>query len=168
MKPPGLEMMPRVMIVACGNPLRCDDGLAWRAVEELHGLHLPQDVEIIAQHQLTPELATPVSQVKRVLFLDVARRCQAGDLMCEPVLPLRASSAFTHDFSPGSILGLAQELYGEAPQAFVISLNGECFDHGETISATVEAGLPSLVELVVRLTEELLQTGDRLSPSVCE
>jgi hypothetical protein len=50
----------------------------------------------------------------------------------------------------------------------VISLKGECFDHGETISATVEAGLPTLVDLVVRLTEKSLQTGDRLSPSVRE
>jgi hydrogenase maturation protease len=160
--------MPRVLIVACGSPLRCDDGLAWRAVEELYRLHLSQDVEIIAQHQLTPELASPVSQVERVLFLDAASCGQPGELKCEPVLPLRASGAFTHDFSPANILGLAQELYGRAPQAFVISLNGECFDHGETISATVEAGLPTLVDLVVRLTEKSLQTGDRLSPSVRE
>lgn len=160
--------MPRVLIVACGNPLRCDDGLAWRAVEELHRLCLPQAVEIIAQHQLTPELASPVSQVERVLFLDAARRGQPGELRCEPVLPLHASGAFTHDFSTASILSLSQELYGKAPQAYVISLSGECFDHGETISATVEATLPSFVELVVRLTEESLRTGYRLSPSVCE
>jgi hydrogenase maturation protease len=160
--------MPRVLIVACGNPLRCDDGLAWRAVEELHRLRLSQDVELIAQHQLTPELSFPVSQVERVLFLDAARRGQPGELRCEPVLPLHASGAFTHDFSPASILGLSQELYGKAPQAYVISLSGECFDHGETISATVEATLPTFIELVVRLTEGSLRTGYRLSPSVCE
>jgi hydrogenase maturation protease len=160
--------MPRVLIVACGNPLRCDDGLAWRAVEELHRLRLPQDVEIIAQHQLTPELASPVSQAERVLFLDAARRGQPGELRCEPVLPLHASGAFTHDFSPASILSLSQELYAKAPQAYVISLRGECFDHGETISATVEATLPRFVEFVVRLTGELFQAGDRLSPSVSE
>ena len=160
--------MPRVLIVACGNPLRCDDGLAWRVVEELHRLRLPQDVEIIAQHQLTPELASPVSQVERVLFLDAARCGQTGELRCEPVLPLHASGALTHDLSPASILSLSQELYGRAPQAYVISLGGECFDHGETISATVEATLPRFVELVARLTEELFQAGDRLSPSVSE
>ena len=160
--------MPRLLIVACGNPLRCDDGLAWRAVERLHRLHLPPDVEIIAQHQLTPELASPVSQVERVLFLDAARRGQPGELRCEPVLPLPTLGAFTHDFSPASILSLSQELYGNIPDAYVISLSGECFDHGETISATVEAILPSFVELIVRLADESLRTGDRLSPSVCE
>jgi hydrogenase maturation protease len=160
--------MPRVLIVGCGNPLRCDDGLAWRAVEELHRLRLPQDVEIIAQHQLTPELSSPVSQVERVLFLDAARRGQPGELRCEPVLPLYASGAFTHDFSPASILSLSQKLYGNAPQAYVISLSGECFDHGETISATVEATLPGFVDLVVRLAEETLRTGGPLSPSVSQ
>jgi hydrogenase maturation protease len=152
--------MRRVLIVACGNPLRCDDGLAWRAVEELHRRCFPQEVEIIAQHQLTPELASPVSQVERVLFLDAARFGQPGEFRCEPVLPGHASGAFTHDFSPGRILSISRELYGRAPQAFVISLSGECFDHGETISATVEGALPALVELVVRLTEESLRTSD--------
>ena len=155
--------MPRVLIVACGNPLRCDDGLAWRAVEELHRLHLPQEVEIIAQHQLTPELASPVSQVERVLFLDAARLGQPGEVRCEAVLPVSDLGVFTHDFSPASILSLSQELYRKAPQAFMISLNGVCFDHGETVSATVEAGLPSLVRLVLRLTEESLQTGRQRS-----
>ena len=27
--------MPGVLIVAYGNPMRCDDGLAWRAADEL-------------------------------------------------------------------------------------------------------------------------------------
>jgi hydrogenase maturation protease len=153
--------MPRVLIVACGNPLRCDDGLAWRAVEELQRRQLPQDVEIIAQHQLTPELASAVSQVERVLFLDAASCGQPGEVRCEPVLPLRTSGAFTHNFPPASILSLARELYGKAPQAYVISLSGECFDHGETISATVEAALRGFVELVVRLTEESLRAGER-------
>jgi hydrogenase maturation protease len=163
MKRSGLETMPRVLIVACGNPLRCDDGLAWRAVEDLHRLR-QQDVEIIAQHQLTPELASPVSQVERVLFLDAARRGQPGEIRCELVLPVHASGAFTHNFSPASILSLAHELYGKAPQAYVISLSGECFDHGETISATVEAALPGFVELIVRFTEELPRICDRHSP----
>jgi hydrogenase maturation protease len=153
MKPSGLETMARVLIVACGNPLRCDDGLAWRAVEGLHR-RLVQDVEIIAQHQLTPELALPVSQAARVLFLDAASHGQPGELSCEPVLLIQASGAFTHNVSPASILSLCQELYDKAPQAYVISLRGEWFDYGETISATVEAALPSFVDLVVRLTRE--------------
>lgn len=160
--------MPRVLIVACGNPLRCDDGLAWRAVEELHRRHLPQDVEIIAQHQLTPELASPVSQVERVLFLDAASHGQPGELRCEPVLPLHAPRAFTHNFSAAGILSLSQELYGKAPPAYIVSVGGECFDHGETISATVEAALPGFVELVVRLLADSPGTGDWELPSVYE
>ena len=158
MKPYGPETMPRILIVACGNPLRCDDGLAWRAAEELRRRRLPQEVEIIAQHQLAPELAPAVSQVERVLFLDAASDSQPGEIRCDPVLPLQASRAFTHKFSPACILSMAQELYGNAPQAYVISIDGECFDHGETISAAVEAALPGFVDLIVRLAEEGLRT----------
>ena len=158
----GHETMTRVLIVACGNPLRCDDGLAWRAAEELRRRNWPQEIEIIVQHQLTPELAPAISQVGRVLFLDAARNSHPGEIRCDPVLPQQPSGTLTHNFLPAGILSMAQELYGNAPPAYVISIDGECFDHGETISAAVEAALPGFVDLIVRLVEEVLRTCEQL------
>ena len=140
--------MPRVLIIAYGNPLRCDDGLAWRAAEELSKLGLPADIQIITRHQLTPELALEASEAETVLFIDAAQSGLPGDLTSSPLKAQPLSSAFSHDCSPASILGIAQEIYGSSPNAFTISLCGECFDHGETFSAKVEENLPRLIALV--------------------
>jgi len=140
--------MARALIIAYGNPLRCDDGLAWHLAEALSRAELPGDVEVITCHQLTPELASEVSQVSIALFVDAARNGIPGELVQARVTPRREGSAFTHECSPGAILGLAQELYGRCPEAFVISMCGECFDHGETLSPKIAESLPRLVEMV--------------------
>lgn len=140
-------MRKRILVIAYGNPLRSDDGLAWKAAEELSHLELPDAVEIITRHQLTPELALAVSEVSYVLFLDAARSGIPGEIVSAQVWPARHSSIFTHDFSPGAILSGAEELYGHGPGALALSLVGECFDHGESLSSTVTANLPKLVAL---------------------
>ena len=139
--------VPRLLIIAFGNPLRSDDGLAWRVAEELAKIALPSDVEIITQNQLTPEVAPLVSQATMTLFIDAARGGIAGEVTAEPLQPEAASSVFTHEYSPGVILALAQRLYGRCAKGFAISICGECFDHGETLSAKVEENLPRAVAL---------------------
>lgn len=150
--------MPCILIIAYGNPLRCDDGLAWRAAEELSKLSLPGDVEIITQHQLTPELALIASQSATVLFVDAAQSGDPGDLVSSPLKAQPMSSVFSHECSPAAILGIAQELYGGCPQGFTISLCGECFDHGETLSAKIEENLPRLIARISELVKEVEET----------
>jgi hydrogenase maturation protease len=146
--------MARVLIIAYGNPLRCDDGVAWSAAEELARANLPEDLEIISRYQLTPELAADISQVSRVVFVDAGRNGVPGQVVSAQVQPQRQPSIFTHEFSPASIAGLAQELYGRCPQAFAVSVCGECFDHGEGISAKVTESLPDLIAAIKALVGE--------------
>jgi hydrogenase maturation protease len=140
--------MTRILVIAYGNPLRCDDGLAWRAAEDLSQLDLHFDIEVIARQQLTPELALAASQASAVLFIDATLTGVPGELVCAPLRPQQRSNAFSHDFSPEAILTLAQELYGTCPEAFSISLCGECFDHGEILSPKVLDALPRVAALV--------------------
>jgi len=142
--------MPRVLILASGNPLRCDDALAWHVAQELSRLPLERDVEIITQHQLTPELAIPVSQSETVVFLDAARTGIPGEISIEMLEPQPACELF-HSFTPAAVLGLSQELYGTCPAAWAISLCGECFDHGMAISPTIKNKLPQIVRWIDKL-----------------
>ena len=146
--------MPRVLIIAYGNPLRCDDGLAWHVAEKLSHLPLPEHVEVITQHQLTPELAFPVSRAGTVVFVDAAQAGVPGEIRCEPIAPGPVASSLTHQFPAGAILHLAQKLYGAVPRAFVLSLHGECFEHGEALSSKVEENLPRLLERVTAFFNE--------------
>ena len=69
-----------MLIVAYGNPLRSDDGLAWRVADALEGKFSSLQVEILRLHQLTPELAESVSHVDAVIFVDAASAEAGGRL----------------------------------------------------------------------------------------
>jgi hydrogenase maturation protease len=147
--------MTQVLIVGYGNPLRCDDGLGWSAAEALsRSLPFPE-MEIVVCHQLTPELADSLRSADIVFFIDAARDGQPGELSCEPVT-LQPGIIRSHQLSPAHLLAMAQQLYGATPRAFTVSLCGECFDHGATLSSTVETALPKLTALVEGLIRQTL------------
>jgi hydrogenase maturation protease len=142
--------MSRVLIIGFGNPLRSDDGVGWRAAEELKHKLSGRGVEVITRHQLTPELADAVSRSAVVFFVD-AQYGVPGTVTCSRVRPQAPTDAFSHQLSPASVLGLAQELYGQAPHAFTFSICGECFDVGEALSPQVTENIPDLVARVAAM-----------------
>jgi hydrogenase maturation protease len=142
--------MSRVLIIGLGNPLRSDDGVGWRAAEELEVKLSGRGVEVITRHQLTPELADIVSGSTVVFFVD-AECGVPGTVTCSLVRPQAPIDAFSHQLSPGAVLGLAQELYGQTPLAFTFSICGECFDVGEALSPQVTVHLPDLVARVAAM-----------------
>jgi hydrogenase maturation protease len=147
----------RVLIVAIGNPLRSDDGLAWHAADLLEKTIPPAQAEILRLHQLTPELAETVSRYETVIFVDAA----VGDgqeTVGEPqfrVISIMPDTVdlirFSHALSSASVLGLSADLYGETPRAFSATLPGRNFDHGESLSPEVAAALPKLAEAIAKL-----------------
>ena len=142
--------MSRVLIIGFGNPLRGDDSVGWRAAEELENKLSGSGVAVITRHQLTPELADTVSRSTVVFILD-AQYGVPGTVTCSRVRPQAPSDAFSHQLSPGALLGLAQELYGQAPLAFTLSICGKWFDAGEALSPQVTEKLPDLVAWVAAM-----------------
>ena len=155
--------MPRVLIVAYGNPLRCDDGLAWRAADALEAKFSTDQVEIVRLHQLAPELAEAVSRSALVIFVDAAMESDrpAGDVRCEEINSAKSESRFTHHLSPQAVLSLAAQLYNARPRAFSVTLTGQCFDHGESLSPPVAAALPELVTRIETVTQQFCSVGLR-------
>jgi len=159
--------MPRVLIVAYGNPLRSDDGVAWRAADELErkfaGAKIEAEVEILRLHQLAPEVAEAASRGERVIFLDAASaegNGQPGEVRCQEVVPPAETPRFSHHLSPGAVIALCQQLFGASPRAYAVTLTGECFEHGESLSPVVAAALPEWVAQTEVLVRQLL-TSDR-------
>ena len=146
--------MAKVLIICYGNPLRSDDGLGWRAAEELAGtLHSPS-IEIVTCFQLTPELADSVQSSDLVFFIDACRDGEPGELSFSSIVP-GAAAPLAHHLSPPGVLGLARQLYGNAPPAFLASVCGECFELGEKLSPKVAAGLPRLTALIAEAAQRL-------------
>lgn len=148
--------MPRVLIIAYGNPLRSDDGVAWRAAEALQRKLTPAEIEITCLHQLGPELAETVSRFPCVIFIDAVSSPESipGEIRAEELgskTPADSASRFSHALSPHAVVRLAETLYGAKPRAFAVTVAGEKFDHGEELSPAVASALPHLVARIEAL-----------------
>ena len=144
----------RTLIIGYGNPLRGDDGLGWRVAEELRRLPAFAQAEVLFRHQLTPELAEPVSRAQAVFFIDAARDGAPGQVKRREVSPQSLPGRFSHAYSPEELLGLARLLYGACAFAVVFSITGECFGHGEQLSRVVAAQIPELIAKVVETAHD--------------
>ena len=153
--------MPRVLIIAYGNPLRSDDGLAWRAAEALQGKFDPQEVEIITLHQLGPELAESASHSECVIFLDASTgpgqpgEVQIRELSAE-ISEQSEAPRFCHALSAQNVVGMAAQLYSAKPRAFSAAIVGQSFDHGEGLSAPVAVALPELLRRIEVLVTQFI------------
>src|SRR5579864_7462121 len=153
--------MPAVLIVSYGNPLRSDDGLAWRASDQLEGKFPQSEVEILRVHQLMPELAETVSRSRAVIFVDAASAVATGNghpgkVCCEEIRESVTESGFSHHLSPPTVLALAHQLFDASPRAFSVTLTGQCFDHGDALSPIVTAALPVLAARIEAIIRQLL------------
>jgi hydrogenase maturation protease len=139
----------RTLIVGYGNPLRSDDAIGWHASRLLAAALAGEEVEVITCHQLTPELAEPLSQCRRAVFIDADAEGKPGEIQRRAVRPQApASTSFTHTSTPSGLLRSAQELYGRRPKAIIITVSAQSFEFGDTLSPVVAAALPKVVDEV--------------------
>jgi hydrogenase maturation protease len=156
-------MAPRILVIAYGNPLRSDDGVAWHAAQCLRE-RLPS-LRILSVHQLTPELAELAAEADGVLFLDAAHSGEPGEVACSQVIPEEEVSQFSHWLTPAQVMSLCAQLYGAAPRAILGSVAGACFEHGDALSEPLRNALPGLVDKVEEWIHQLANGLPSHSPA---
>ena len=118
-------MMPHTLIIGYGNPLRGDDGFGWHAALRLREIIQDAGIEILAVHQLTPELMDAISRARRVIFIDAAVGEDAGKLTVTALETTGGPAAvFTHFATPAALLEGARSLYGAKPEGLLITVVG--------------------------------------------
>jgi len=139
--------MERVLILACGNPLRGDDAAGWWIAEAVRERLPSAEIEVAACQQLTPELAERASRAECVIFVDAAANAQPGSVSFEPLAEARsAPAALTHHLRPATLLELARLLYGRTPRlAFALLIGGQSFSLAEELSEPVRRALPEAI-----------------------
>lgn len=139
-----------ILVIGYGNPLRQDDGFGYQVAERLLE-EAGKNMHVIACHQLTPELAEPISQCRVAIFVDVKEGEPVGQLEWERVNASPATpSFFAHALTPTNLLALAQALYGSAPaQAYLLTARSVHFAHGQELSSAVEAAVSHAVTQIV-------------------
>jgi Ni,Fe-hydrogenase maturation factor len=122
----------RALVIAIGNPLRRDDGVAHRILKLLGD---GPGAERRAVLQLTPEMAEEIASFDLVVFLDAS--VTATEPLLEPVRP-SAGSPLTHVCSPGEIVALARSLFGFAGRAYLCHIPARDFSNSEKLSARAQ------------------------------
>ncbi len=150
-----------ILIIGYGNPLRGDDGVGWRVAEQAAVSLAAAPVAVLTVHQLTPELAEPISRAGRVVFVDAAAAGEPGTVNCfalEEAGKLPALQG-THQTTPDALLAMAGELFGRRPPATMVTIAGESFAVSEALTPGVEAAVPAALALILELVGRHDATG---------
>ncbi len=145
--------MTPALLLACSNPLRGDDGLGGWLAMKVEGQFARSHLEVMASRQFTPEMAEPISTADTVIFLDCSATAEPGQISLQAVeATSKPARLMTHHMSPAALLWMSQELYGRIPRhAYLITVGGESFRRGETLSDTVRAAAPAVLKMVGEL-----------------
>jgi len=157
----------RALVLACGNSLRGDDGVAPHIANCLGNGLCDPETRIHSDPQWTPELAEPISKAELVIFVDSSASLTPGEIACRQLQPIASSPAsLTHQTSPESLLSLAEELYSTRPtRAYLLTIGGASFELTEGLSEPVRQAIPRVIERIkallssVTLLEEKPSSG---------
>ncbi len=147
------------LILACGNPLREDDGIGPHLAEwAADRWRADPRIRIISRQQWTPELAADIATAHSVVFLDCSIDAAPGQVNLQPVQP--AAPQFvpaTHHSGATELLALARDLYNAAPQkALLLTVGAGSLTFAEDLSSTVQAALPRAIHLLQTTVQDLL------------
>jgi hydrogenase maturation protease len=128
-----------LLVLGYGNTLRRDDSAGPLLAEEIAAEGYP-GVYAVACAQLSPEHAAWVAEAGAVVFVDAM---VGGDerVRLLPLDPVASGQVRTHGLIPEALLGLARDIYGHTPRAWLLPVPAEDFRFGEQLSALTQAGM---------------------------
>lgn len=147
------------LVIGFGNPLRGDDGVAWHVVDRLDALR-PCSVATRRVHQLTPELAEPISAFDFVVFVDAAVDTAPGTVRVERLDRLGTPAPHTHLVDPAGLVNLAELVYGRRPEAVLVTIGGKVFGLTERLSPPARAAVLPAAERICALVNDRRPRGD--------
>ncbi len=105
----------KTLIIGNGNTLRGDDDVGPRVAETVAALALPGVCTLVCP-QLSPEHADPIAQARTVIFVDAAVDAP-GKVQLRKIEPADTSQLMAHAADPRTMLALARDVFGRAPEA---------------------------------------------------
>jgi len=145
-----------ILIIAYGNSLRRDDGAGLALGEILEKTLRDQGRQVrrIALHQLEPEVALSIAEegIDAVVFVDARVVAGSDDACLLQVMQVPRNSMESnigHHMGPSTAMACARVLYGRDPIAWILTVPGVDFNHGEELSGTALAaiqGLPAFLD----------------------
>jgi hydrogenase maturation protease len=165
-------MVEAALVIGYGNGLRGDDGIGPQVAEAVaRSVAPPAGVTVRICHQLVPELADDLRDRQLVVFVDATTRLAPGAVATRSLTAADApapSAGPDHRCTPGTLIRLAERLYGARPAAFLVTVGAAAFAHGEGLSPAVAAALPQAVAAVRRLIDAAIGPRAAAAPATGE
>jgi hydrogenase maturation protease len=141
--------MTGLLVIGYGNTLRKDDGVGPAVAETVAALDLP-GVEVLSCPLLTPELASPISDARVVLFVDAAVDAPR-EVRLRRLAAAESTQVMAHAADPRTLLALSRELFGQTPEAWWLTIPVEDLAFGEGFSPLAQRGMEIALDEVKRL-----------------
>ena len=155
----------RCLILACGNPLRGDDGVGpWLAAWAEERFRGEPGVRVMARQQWGPELAEQIAHSESVLYLDSSLHVPPGSVDLVAVEPAATAAEWTHHLGAAELLTLSQRFYGSLPRcALLLTVGVDSMEWGESLSDAVRAAVPKACKSIeeVVLAQSVIQAADK-------
>ncbi|HXF65046.1 MAG TPA: hydrogenase maturation protease [Caldilineaceae bacterium] len=153
-----------LLLIGYGNSLRRDDGGGVAMAQRLAhycwcSRGLP--VRLLTVTQLGPELAADLAaeDIIAAVFVDSAARDGPGPVQVERITSSALSPSLGHQLAPAALLVYAELLYGRCPRAWLVTVPGTDYSHGEGFSPRVEQLLTHTAAVADRLLAEIEGTS---------
>ncbi len=141
------------LVVGYGNDLRGDDR-AGRIVASLIEKAALPGVEVLAQSQLTPELALEVAKADIVIFVDASIDTAELDVALVEA-GVAGSHAMSHHADPATLLRLARDLGRMPDAAYVVSIPATNLELGFDLSPATARAIDGAVAVITELVSEV-------------
>lgn len=145
----------QVLVIGYGNTLRSDDGVGQTVAEIVKAWNLP-NVQVMPVHQLTPELAEPLSNADVAIFVDAYPADSEQKVQVCPLEPASSGWTIGHTSAPQGLLAIAQSLYHYYPQAWLVAIPAKSFELGDFLSPLAEQGMEKALQIIDGLIRETL------------
>lgn len=128
----GLKMDNKILMIGIGNNGRSDDALGWKFADEFSTYEDVFDVD--HRYQLQIEDALLISEYKKVIFVDASHKHYQDGFLFYKCVPARTEAFTTHKLEPETVLWLANDLFNQSPEVYVMAISGISWELNQGIS----------------------------------
>jgi hydrogenase maturation protease len=162
-----------LLVIGYGNPYRRDDGAGPALAEKLVCFWASQGLfaKLIISTQLEPELAWEIAKQRAgaVVFVDCREQDESDKIQVSSLPQVsegdwsegelyEISPSLGHHVGPTTVLLYAALLYGQRPQAWLVTIPGTDFGHGQCFSPEVNQRLMDISKPARQLLDDLKET----------
>lgn len=149
----------QILVIGYGNAYRRDDGAGLALAERLVTYWQSQGINasLHTGTQLVPEMAEEIANLGKdaVVFVDSAEQSVVASLQVAPLqLAMQSDSAspsLGHHVDAATLLVYTAILYGCYPNAWLVTIPGSDFAHGEGFSKQTEQWLSRVPAVAAQL-----------------